>query len=123
MDPTDEVAEFFRELGERGYEPLLAKVRGWVRFELEESGQIDQWLVAVDAGVIAVSHTGGPAECTARLDRGLFIRLCRGEGNAIAAVLRGEAVASGDIQLLLAMARLFPALPIARQPQSSMGGS
>lgn len=117
MEPTDDVVEFFQELGGRDREPLLAKVRGWVRFELLEPDRIDRWLVAVDEGAIAVSHSGGPAECTARLDRALFGRLCRGEGNMIAALLRGALVCIGDVGLLIAIARLFPAFPRERQPQ------
>jgi hypothetical protein len=117
MEPTDDVVEFFHELGGREHEPILAKARGWVRFELLEPDHIDRWLVAVDQGAIAVSHSDGPAECTARLDRALFGRLCRGEGNMIAAVMRGAVVCIGDVELLFAIARLFPAFPRERQPQ------
>lgn len=117
MEPTDDVMEFFQELGGRDREPLLTKVRGWVRFELVEPDRVDRWLVAVDRGAIAVSHSDGPAECTARLDRALFGRLWRGEGNMIAAVMRGAVVCFGDIELLFAIARLFPGYPPERQPQ------
>jgi hypothetical protein len=116
-DSADTVTEFFNELGGRGHEPLLAKVRGWVRFELTEPDRIDRWLVALDRGAIAVSHSDGPAECTARVDRALFERLCRGEENAIAAVLRGAMLCIGDVELLLALGRLIPAAPDGRQPQ------
>jgi hypothetical protein len=123
MEPTDDVVEFFQELSGREHEPLLAKARGWVRFELVEPDRIDRWLVAVDKGAVAVSHSDGPAECTARLDRALFGRLSRGEGNAIAAVLRGAVVCTGDVELLLAVARIFPGGPRQRQLQDSVGGS
>lgn len=117
MEPNDDVTEFFQELGGRHREPLLAKVRGWVRFELVEPDRVDRWLIAVDRGAIAVSHSDGPAECTARLDRALFGPLYRGEVNMIAAVMRGAVVSIGDVELLFAIARLFPALPRERQPQ------
>ena len=117
MEPTDDVTEFFKELSGRDREPLLAKARGWVRFELVESDRIDRWLVAIDRGAIAVSHSDGPAECTARLDRALFGQLCRGEANMIAAVFRGAVVCTGDVKLLIAIARLFPAFAPERQPQ------
>jgi SCP-2 sterol transfer family protein len=123
MESTDNIVEFFQELGGQEHEPLLEKVRGWVRFELMEADRIDRWLVAVDEGAIAVSHSDGPAECTARLDRALFERLCRGEGNSIAAVLRGAMVCTGDVGLLFAIARIFPTVPRERQPQSSVRGS
>jgi hypothetical protein len=117
MEPTDDAEKFFQQLGGQDREPLLAKVRGWVRFELVEPGGVDRWLVAVDRGAIAVSHSDGPAECTARLDRALFVQLCRGEGNMIAALLRGAVVCIGDVELLFAIARLFPAFAPERQPQ------
>jgi hypothetical protein len=123
MEPTDDVVEFFQELGGREREPLLAKARGWVRFELVEPDRIDRWLVAVDKGAVAVSHGDGPAECTARLDRALFGRLSRGEGNAIAAVLRGAMVCTGDVELLLAIVRIFPAGSHERQLEGSARGS
>jgi putative sterol carrier protein len=123
MESADDVTEFFQDLGGREREPLLAKARGWVRFELTEADRIDRWLVAVDRGAVAVSHSDGPAECTARLDRALFGRLCRGEGNAIAAMLRGAMMCTGDVELLLAIVRLFPAFPRERQPQSGVRGS
>jgi hypothetical protein len=108
MEPVDGIVRFFGELGRRGHEPLLAKVTGRVRFDLVEGGRTDRWLVAVDKGDTAVSHKGGPVECTIQADRALFERLCRGEENAIAAVLRGALVCSGDVELLFAIQRLFP---------------
>ena len=117
MEPTDDAMKFFQELGGQDREPLLAKARGWVRFELLEPDHIDRWLVAVDRGAVAVSHSDGPAECTARLDRALFGRLCRGEANMIAAAFRGAVVIIGDVELLVEVARLFPAFPADRQPQ------
>jgi hypothetical protein len=117
MEPTDDVTKFFQELGGRDREPLLAKARGWVRFELLEPDRVDRWLVAIDRGAIAVSHSDGPAECTTRLDRALFGRLCRGEVNMIAAVFRGAVVCIGDVELLIDVARLFPAFAPDRQPQ------
>lgn len=117
MEPTDDVTQFFQGLGGQDREPLLAKVRGWVRFELMEPDRVDRWLIAVDRGAVAVSHSDGPAECTARLDRALFGRLCRGEGNMIAAMMRGAVVSIGDVELLFAIARLFPAFVPERQPR------
>jgi len=115
---SDGVMEFFQELGRRGRQPLLAKVAGTVRFDLVTNGRTDQWLVAVDRGDTAVSHQAGPAECTIRADRGLFERLCRGEENAIAAVLRGALVCAGDVELLFAIQRIFPGPPRGRRVAS-----
>jgi putative sterol carrier protein len=120
---SDDVVEFFEELDRRGHEPLLAKVTGSVRFELVDGSRTDRWLVTVDKGDTAVSHKGGPADCTIQADRALFERLCRGEKNAMAAVLRGALVCSGDVELLFAIQRILPGPPRQRQPQSSVGDS
>jgi putative sterol carrier protein len=116
----DEAEGFFQQLGRRGHEPLLAKVTGRARFDLEDDGRIDPWVVAVNRGDIAVSHEGGEADCTIRADRAMFDRLCRGEANAMAAVLRGALVCAGDAELLFAIQRLFPGPP--RQPHAVSEG-
>jgi putative sterol carrier protein len=120
---SDAILEFFQELGRRGHEPLLAKVTGRVRFDLVQDGRTDRWLLAVDQGDIAVSHTGGAAECTIQADRALFERLCRGEENAVAAVLRGALVCSGDVELLFAIQRIFPGPPRNRHAKTASEGS
>jgi predicted lipid carrier protein YhbT len=76
--------------------------------ELVDGDRIDRWLISIDEGDIAVSHKGGDASCTIRGDRALFDRLCRGEENALAAVLRGALVCTGDVELLYAIQRVFP---------------
>jgi putative sterol carrier protein len=123
MEAANGVVEFFEELGRREHEPLLTKVSGRVRFDLVDAGRPERWLVAVDKGDTTVLHKGGPADCTVRADRALFERLCRGEENAMAAVLRGALVCSGDVELLFAIQRIFPGPPRERQPQSSVRGS
>ena len=123
MEPTAGIVEFFEELGQREHEPLLEKVTGRVRFDLVDAGRPDRWLVSVDKGDTTVLHKGGPADCTARADRALFERLCRGEENALAAVLRGALVCSGDVELLFAIQRIFPGPPHERRLQSSQRGS
>jgi predicted lipid carrier protein YhbT len=123
MEPAAGIVEFFEELGQREHEPLLEKVTGRVRFDLVDAGRPDRWLVSVDKGDTTVLHKGGPADCTVRADRALFERLCRGEENALAAVLRGALVCSGDVELLFAIQRIFPGPPRERLLQSSQRGS
>jgi hypothetical protein len=123
QEMSDDVVEFFSELGRRGQEPLLAKVTGRVRFDLVDGGRTDRWLVAVDKGDIVVSHRGGPAECTIQAERALFERLCRGEENAMAAVLRGALVCTGEVELLFASQRIFPGPPRDRPAMSGAEGS
>ena len=123
MKPAAGIVEFFEELGQREHEPLLGKVTGRVRFDLVDAGRPDRWLVSVDKGDTTVLHKGGPADCTVRADRALFERLCRGEENALAAVLRGALVCSGDVELLFAIQRIFPGPPPERRPKTSVRGS
>jgi SCP-2 sterol transfer family len=123
MEPENGIVEFFEELGRGEHQPLLAQVTGRVRFDLVEGGRPDRWLVAVDKGDVTVWHKGGPADCAIRADRALFERLCRGEANAMAAVLRGELVCSGDVELLFAIQRILPGPPSARRPQSGVRSS
>jgi putative sterol carrier protein len=123
MEPGDGIPEFFEELDRREHEPLLAKVTGRVRFDLVEGGRPDRWLVAVDKGDTTVWHKGSPADCVIRADRALFERLCRGQENAMAAVLRGELVCSGDVELLFAIQRIFPGPPRERRLQGRVRGS
>jgi putative sterol carrier protein len=120
---SDEVAAFFDELGRRGHEPLLAKVMGRVRFDLVDGGRTDRWLVAVDKGDITARREGGQADCAIRADRALFERLCRGEENAMAAVLRGALVCTGDVELLYAIQRIFPGPPRERPARRGAEGS
>ena len=117
---SDDVVAFLEELGRRGHESLLAKVTGRVRFDLVDGGRTDRWLVAVDKGDVVVSHQDGLAACTIQAERALFERLCRGEENAMAAVLRGALVCTGDVELLYAIQRIFPGPP---REQPAMRGA
>jgi predicted lipid carrier protein YhbT len=103
-----DAVEFLQELGRRGHEPLWGRVRGRARLELVGADRVDRWMIAIDGGDVVVSHKGGAAACTIRGDRALFDRLCRGEENALAAVLRGALVCTGEVELLYAIQRVFP---------------
>jgi putative sterol carrier protein len=111
--PTE---SFFRELDERGRDPLLHGARGTVRFDLVDGGSVRRWYVAIDRGAVSVSHRAAKADAVVRLDRALFDRLATGRSNATAAVLRGSIVAEGDLGLLLSFQRLFPG-PLGGRPE------
>jgi hypothetical protein len=109
-DPT---AEFFHELRERRHEPLLGRVSGTIRFDLDHDGITDHWLVTVNKGDITVSESDADAsDVTAnallRTNKTLFDRAVAGHANAMAAVLRGAATVEGDIELLVYVFRLLP---------------
>jgi putative sterol carrier protein len=104
---ADATAEFFDGLARRGHEPLLAKTTGTMRVELVGGARPERWLIAVDAGDVAVSRRNARADCTIRCDRDLFARVATCEANAMAAVLRGAMTIDGDPSLLVVFQRLF----------------
>lgn len=104
-DPT---ADFFSELGKRQHEPMLARVTGTVRFDLAHDGTTDHYLVAVDNGDVTVAATAGTADAVIRTDRALFDEAVTGRANGMTAVLRGEIVIEGNVELLLRFLRLLP---------------
>ena len=105
-DPT---SDFFKGLAERGREPRLGRVTGSIRFDLDDGGRAEQWRVDVRRGAMTVSHARGAADCIVRGDASLFHDLVRGRANAMAALLRGQVVADGDLTVLVRFQRLFPA--------------
>ena len=119
----DSAVEFFEELGRRGHEPLLGKVTGRVRFELEDGDRDDTWLVDIRRGDVTVSHGAGDAECTIRGERALVDDVATGRANAMSAVLRGGLQCTGDVELLLAVQRIFPGPPRERQRDASRARS
>ena len=118
--PTgDPAATFFDELAQRRNEPLLRKVSGHIRFDLVDGGQADSWLVTVNKGELTVAHEAGQADCTIRGERSVFEELIGGRKNLMAAVLRGAVACHGDLELLLAIQRIFPAPPRGWDPTAS----
>jgi|GEM_PF-589001 len=112
----DPVAAFFGELGQRGHEPLLRKVSGRIRFDLGDGGDTEPWLVTVNRGELTVAQEAGQADCTIRGERQVFEELVGGRKNLMAAVLRGALACHGDLELLLAIQRIFPAPPRGWDP-------
>ena len=105
---TEATAAFFHELEERENDPLLEKIKGRLRFELENRKRVKRWIVAVDKGAVTLSHEDLDADCTVRTKEALFEGLVTGEVNAMAALLRGDIVVEGDRELILRFQRLFP---------------
>lgn len=116
---TGAAGRFFDELGRRGEEPLLREVSGRVRFDVVDGAHTDSWVVAVDNGALSVARTAGAADCTIRGDRSLFEEIVEGRANAIAAVLRGALVCHGDLELMFAIERIFPAPPRGWDPTAT----
>jgi hypothetical protein len=104
----DAIAQFFENLGRVGYHPLWRRLVGTIRVELVDEDRIDKWIVAIDKGDVSVTRNDTRGACTVRADRSLFAKLARGERNAMAAVLRGDILVGGDVEMLFALQRAFP---------------
>jgi hypothetical protein len=113
---TDATSEFFGGLERRGYEPLLRTANGTVRFDLERADhRIDHWLVAVSAGEVSVSHSSRRADAVVKAEKAAFDTIASGEANAMAALLRGEVRADGDLELIMLLQRVLPGPPSSRR--------
>jgi putative sterol carrier protein len=123
MGITDSTAEFFDELGRRGHEPLLGKVRSSVRFDVVDGKQTQTWSVTIDKGTIVVSRRKGACDCVLRADKASFDRVAAGELNAMAAVLRGELSVEGDPRVFVRHQRLFPGPPSRRAGRRAAGSA
>ena len=105
---ADAVDGFFRDLDERGDEPLLRTVKGTVRFDVTGDAGTDHWLLALDRGAVGATHRGGEADCVIGGREDLVGDIVQGRANAMAALLRGELSCTGDLDLIFAVQRLFP---------------
>ncbi|MEE6257391.1 SCP2 sterol-binding domain-containing protein [Plantactinospora sonchi] len=121
MDPTtgamDPTTRFFEGLNHRGPDPLLGKVRGTVRFELEKDNRVDTWLLVLSAGSVSATQTDRRADCTVRTDREYFHEIAAGRANPFAALLRNRVTVEGDVRLYSYLNHLVPGPPGAHEPR------
>jgi putative sterol carrier protein len=111
----DPAARFFDELSLRGQEPLLAKARGTVRFDVVDGKRTEHWLIKLDRGHVSVSRDAVAADCIVRTDKALFAELATGTANPVAAYLRGALTFEGDPELLVLIQRVLPGPPRDRR--------
>ena len=116
---TSASAAFFEDLGRTGHVPLLQRVKGTMRFDLEDAGGIEHWYVAVDKGDVKVSRKKTSADTVVNTDRALLDDMVQGRVNATAAMLRGLISVDGNFGLLMLFQRLFPGPPKARGKKAS----
>ncbi|SCL12902.1 SCP2 sterol-binding domain-containing protein [Micromonospora inyonensis] len=114
---ADAITRFFEELNGRGFEPLLEKTSGTVRFDLHEGAQTTHWLLTIDRGRLRVHQEDREADTVIGTDPVLFEDLTAGREHGIAAVLRGDVTVSGDPRLMVPVERIFPGPPDSRGPQ------
>lgn len=113
-----ETLRFFDSLTQRGREPRLEKVRGSLRFDLQENGDTHHWMVFVNQrDGIQVCREEGAADAVISTSPALFDEIVSGRQNSIAAMLRGDMRVTGDLRLILWLERLLPGPPAARGPR------
>ena len=116
---SDQARAFFEQLGDRGEDPRLGRVRGSLRFDLAERDGIDSWRVVLDRGtaeVEEVDHEGEDADCVVRIDAASFDRMVEGRLNPTVAMLQGAIHVDGAIDLLWYFQKLFPSAPADARP-------
>jgi alkyl sulfatase BDS1-like metallo-beta-lactamase superfamily hydrolase len=111
---TDVAEGYLTGLGERGFDPVLAKTSGALAVRLIDGPDVDEWMLTVDNGTLVAERGAGRADATLTVGRPLFERMVQGRANAMAAVLRGEARIDGDLELLMSIQRIFPGPDDAR---------
>jgi len=117
----DAVTAFFEDLGGRGYDPLLRRVNGAVRFDLVSGKTTERWLLTIKKGNLSVSHRNVRADAVIQLSRDLFERVASGETTLLPAMLRGEVVLEGDYRLMVGVRRLFRESLASRQTRGTAG--
>jgi hypothetical protein len=108
---TTASATFFEDLGRTGNVPLMQRVKGTLRFDLDDDGSIEHWYVSIDKGDVKVSRKKTAADSVVNADRSLLDDMVQGRVNATAAVLRGLISVEGNFGLLTVFQRLFPGPP------------
>ncbi len=107
--PRDDAVEaFFAEMSTRGSIPLLRDVKGTIRFDVSSDTGVKRWAVTLQKGEVAVSNRNVKADAVVAVDRTLFNEIAEGRKNAMAAVIRGAMVITGDMRMVLAFQRFFP---------------
>ncbi|MET7469978.1 SCP2 sterol-binding domain-containing protein [Micromonospora sp. NPDC005686] len=119
---VDMTTRFFEDLDRRGFEPLLAKTSGTLRFDLHEGPHTTHWLLEIDHGNLRVRQEDGEADTVVGTDPRLFAEMVGGEENPIAALLRGDMTVVGDLRLVLQVERVFPGPPDSRGPHHTFAG-
>jgi putative sterol carrier protein len=110
--------EFFEQLDDRGYEPLLAKTTGTLCVELVHGEQSDKYYITISKGAVSVSREDADVHCHVCCPMALFEQVVQGEVNAMAAVLRGDMTVDGDPGILLLFQRLLPGPPNSSHPRA-----
>lgn len=115
---TDVVDRFFEGLAQRGYEPMLQRATGTIRFDLHQEDSTDHWRVAIDQGHVTVRHDDAASDTVVTEERDTLADTILGKKTIMIAIARGEVGFSGDVERFILFQRLF-----GREPDAAMTGS
>jgi putative sterol carrier protein len=104
------IEEFFDGLAATEQRPLH-ELQGTVRFDVDEDGTVEHWLMNIDHGQVDISRRNSKADAVVGADQALFGRMISGDANAMTAGLRGQLRFEGDPRLVVAFGRLLPGPP------------
>ncbi|HEY2673753.1 MAG TPA: SCP2 sterol-binding domain-containing protein [Rugosimonospora sp.] len=113
---TSATEAFFDGLANRRHEPLLEKVSGCLRVDLDHGKRVDHWFITIKEGDVSVAREGGEPSTIFYAPAAVFEKMATGEMNAMAAMLRGEAATTGDLELAVLLQRLLPGPPTSTGP-------
>lgn len=115
----ESTVEFFEGLALRPPNPGLLKAEGAVRFDLEDDGRLEHWVVTIAGGKARATRAGptDKADAVVRSPADQFDRVVRGELNPKSASMRMLFTVEGDLKLFTFFHRLFPGPPGARDPR------
>jgi SCP-2 sterol transfer family len=116
------VDRFFDRLVDESPHPRLRTADGTIRFDLRRGSETEHWFVALDGGVVTVTHDDAEADCIVAMDREVFEGVVTGRMNFFAAMLRSEITASGAPGLLVRFQRLLPGPPSGDQAEAITTG-
>ena len=104
----DSIADFLTRLADRSTGPILGGGTATVRFDGMHAGSVRHWYATIDGDRVEVTESGADADCVIRADLMVLEELVTGRRNAMASLLRGQLMLSGDANLMVRLQRLFP---------------
>jgi hypothetical protein len=104
---------YFESLAATGYQPLLHRVSGSIRFDLSGgAGGHQVWRVGIDHGNLDVRKesegTGDDADCVVSGPEDEIARILSGQDSFAAAFVRGAITVQGDHTLAQNLRRFSP---------------
>jgi len=108
---ADPITQFFASLDEAGHLATFEGDSAEVGFDVLDGKKVERWHVSIANGDVAVTHSGGPADATVRIDRAHLEALVTGRLNAQAAFLRGLFTCEGSPGALMMFQRGLPGPP------------